>query len=313
MHKNKISFLITLFFISIQFLVSSCTTKKEQLTIFHAGSLAIPLKHMSQSFNQKYPNVEIIREAAGSRTCARKISDLGRQADIVFSADSSVIHNLLIPQHATWCLDFTTNEMALVFTPKSKYANLINAKNWPEILLKPEVTYGHSDPNADPCGYRSQLTWQLSEKYYKKPGLYQKLKNKKHFIRPKETDLLALLESHSMDYLFLYRSVAQQHNLPYIVLPDEINLKSAKYADYYKTAKLKISGKKPGEFITKVGKPMVYGFTIPKCAKNKKMALAYVNLVLSEEGQQIMSLNGQPSIVPAQTTSPESIPPQIRR
>ncbi len=43
----------------------------------------------------------------------------------------------------------------------------IDAGNWHEILLRPDVQYGHSDPNSDPCGYRSLLTWQLAEKYYK--------------------------------------------------------------------------------------------------------------------------------------------------
>ena len=30
-----------------------------------------------------------------------------------------------------------------------------------------------------------------------------------------------LLETHTIDYIFLYRSVAQQHDLKYLLLPDE--------------------------------------------------------------------------------------------
>ena len=38
---------------------------QEKVIIFNAGSLAIPLKQMSEAFNKQYPNVEILREAGG--------------------------------------------------------------------------------------------------------------------------------------------------------------------------------------------------------------------------------------------------------
>jgi molybdate/tungstate transport system substrate-binding protein len=291
----------------------SCTQPpQKKLIIFHAGSLSIPLKHITAEFNKKHPNINVILEPAGSRTCARKITDLNRTADIMFSADSSVIETLLIPKHTDWNINFATNEMAIMYTAKSKYADKITADNWHEILMKKEVTYGHSDPNADPCGYRSQLVWQLAEKHYKTPGLYESLKNKDHIIRPKETDLLALLESYNLDYLFIYRSVAEQHHGEFIVLPDSINLKSKKHAAFYKNAELKITGKKPGEWITKKGKPMVYGVTILKNAQNTKMALKYVEFVLSEQGRAILSGLGQPPIFPATSSQSENLPAELR-
>ncbi|RLB35213.1 MAG: tungstate ABC transporter substrate-binding protein WtpA, partial [Deltaproteobacteria bacterium] len=64
---------------------------KEKLIIFHAGSLSIPFKQISEAFVGTHPNVRVVREAAGSRTCARKISDLGRPCDVMASADYTVI------------------------------------------------------------------------------------------------------------------------------------------------------------------------------------------------------------------------------
>ena len=60
-------------------------------------------------------------------------------------------------------------------------------------------------------------------------GLAEELRQKHggKYIRPKETDLLALLEAGEIDYLFIYRSVAGQHGLKMILLDDEINLKSS--------------------------------------------------------------------------------------
>ena len=296
------------------FAFSSLLAKESKLVIFHAGSLAIPLQKMSEAFNKKYPDVKIMREAAGSRTCARKISELNKKADIMFSADYTVIDQLLIPKFADWNIHFVTNEMAIMFGHDAKYTDEITAENWADILLRDDVTYGHSDPNADPCGYRSQLVWQLAEKYYKKPDLYKKLKEGNPIIRPKETDLVALLEAGTLDYLFIYRSVAQQHGAKYLVLPNEINLKTNDLADFYKQASVDISGKKPGEFITKKGAPMVYGVTIPTNARNKKMAEKFVAFVLSEEGRKIMEDNGQPAIVPAKITGKvKSAPRSIKK
>jgi len=270
------------------------------LVIFHAGSLAIPFKQISRAFTAKYPQVRIYREAAGSRTCARKITDLKKPCDVMASADYTVIDNLLIPDYADWNISFATNEMVIMHRQDSAYASEINGRNWPQILLRDKVAYGHSDPNADPCGYRSQLVWQLAEKYYRLPGLYEKLRQHcpPKNIRPKETDLIALLESGELDYLFIYRSVAQQHKMPYVELPAQISLKSAEYAEFYQQASIRISGKKPGQFITKTGKPMVYGITALREAPNAEAALAFVRFVVGPEGRRIMQQNGQPPIDP---------------
>lgn len=295
---------------------------KENIIIFHAGSLSVPFKQMSKAFEAKYPQYKVLREPAGSRACARKITDIGKPADIMASADYKVIDNLLIPKNAKFDAHFATNEMVLAYTSKSKYANKINEKNWTKIFLKPGVKVGHSNPNLDPCGYRTMLVTKLAEKYYKEPGFFNKLfgygdsytsgeENKsKVIIRPKETDLLGLLEAGAYDYLYIYKSVAEQHHLKYITLPEQISLKSAKYAKLYKDASFKISGKKPGTWVVKRGAPMVYGITVVQNAKspiNKDGAVKFVNFVLSPEGQAIMKENGQGVINPPVITGDASI------
>ena len=62
---------------------------------------------------EKYPKVKVLREATGSRTAARKISELHRPADIMASADYTVIDALLIPEHAQWNIKLATNEMVI--------------------------------------------------------------------------------------------------------------------------------------------------------------------------------------------------------
>lgn len=283
--------------------------------IFHAGSLSVPVNEITAAFSKIHPKVKFLIEPAGSIECARKITELKRPCDIIISADYKVIDKLLIPEYTDWSIKFASNELSIVFTDKSKYADKINSINWPEILLKKDVFFGRSDPDNDPCGYRSVISIQLAEKYYKIKGLEKQLLAKDHnFIRPKETDLIALLESNAVDYIFLYRSVAEQHNLNYILLPDSINLKKIEYADYYKTANVEIKGKKPGEKIIQTGEPMVYGITILKNAPNSKAAEAFVEFLLDKEtGMKIIEKNGQPSVIPSKTESFDKTPAALKK
>ena len=183
-----------------------------------------------------------------------------------------------------------------------------------EILLKSDVAYGRSDPNSDPCGYRTEMMLQLAEKHYKKQDLYGKFTVKdKAYMRPKETDLLALLETGSIDYIFLYRSIAVQHNLKYIVLPEAINLKNAAFTSQYATAKVEINGSKPGEKQTITGEPMIFSFTILRNAPNKDAAIAFAEFLLKKDkGQAIMARNGQPSVVPMKIVNYEKVPFQLK-
>lgn len=303
-------------------LLASSLMAKEKIVVFHAGSLAVPFADIEKAFEAKYPEYDVQREASGSRAAARKISEIGRAADVMASADYKVIDNLLIPKDAKFNAQFATNEMAIAYTSKAKYSDEINSDNWTEIFLRDGVKVGHSNPNMDPCGYRSMLVTKLAEKYYKNPGLFEKLfgygesykvgeeNSKKIIVRPKETDLLGLIEVNAYDYLYIYKSVAEQHGLKYITLPKQVSLKDNEFKDFYKTATFKISGKKPGEFITKKGGAMVYGITVAqnkKSPQNKEGAIKFVNFVLSAEGQEIMARNGQGVIKPAIITGDASI------
>jgi molybdate/tungstate transport system substrate-binding protein len=230
------------------------------------------------------------------------------------SSDYTVIDDLLIPKYADWNIKFASNEMAIVFSENSKQANNINKENWFDILLQKDVAFGRSDPNSDPCGYRALLVTILAEKFYNRPGLVDAIKSKdQQYIRPKEVDLLALLETGVIDYIFIYRSVAVQHNLKYLVLPDEINLKKADLSDFYKSASVSLTGKQPGTFITKAGEPIIYGVTIPKNAPNRKLAMAFLAFLLeTDSGGTILEKNGQSFMVPSTTETFNKLPESLK-
>ena len=281
-----------------------------ELVIFHAGSLSVPFRKVSQAFMKAHPQVKVKAEAAGSRDTARKVSDLGRACDVLGSADYKVVENLLMPAFAKFNVRFATNEVALVYTDKSAAAREIDAKNWPDVLLREKVRFGRADPNRDPCGYRTEMLFQLAEKHYKAAGLARKLSQRhgRRFIRPKETDLLALLEAGEIDYLFIYRSVGMQHGLKILRLPDEVNLRDAGLSELYRTATVQVTGKKPGETITRTGEAIVYSVTIPTGAPNRRAAEAYVAFLLGPEGRKTLAACGQGLIDPAVADGWQHVP-----
>lgn len=273
-----------------------------KLVIFHAGSLSVPFAAMEKAFEEQHPGVDVQREAGGSTKMARLISEVGKPADIMASADYVVIDKNLIPEFASVNIRFASNRLVLCYTDKSRFADEINGDNWYEILQREGVVWGHSDPNLDPCGYRSLMVMQLAEKFYGVEGLYEKLLANRPIenVRPKSVELISLLESGNMDYAWEYRSVAVQHKLKFVELNDHINLGNYKMDPFYAQAKVEVSGQKPGETITRVGSSITYGVTLLNKAENKDAAVAFLAYMLSPEGgMAILEEMGQPSFIPA--------------
>jgi molybdate/tungstate transport system substrate-binding protein len=285
-----------------------------EITIFHAGSLSVPFKKLADVYEERNPGIKILLEPAGSLVCARKITELKKPCDIIASADYFVIDQFIVPEYASWSIRFATNEIVIAFQKKARYSDEINPKNWMDILLRPEVAYARSDPDSDPCGYRSVLTFKLAEKYYEMPGLAEKLISKnRDFMRPKEVDLVALIESNAVDYMFQYKSVAIQHNLKYIELPDEINLGNPGMNNVYNLVSLDVTGSKPGSTMKVTGEYINYSLAVLKDAPNYDKAIDFVSFLLSNEGTEIFRKNGQEPIIPFSTEQPALIPDKLRR
>jgi molybdate/tungstate transport system substrate-binding protein len=291
---------------------NSDSGKKKEIIIFHAGSLSVPFKKIVQEYESKHPGIKIYLESAGSLVCARKITELGKPCDIIASSDYFVINELLIPQYAGWSIRFATNEIVIAGQEKSKYLKELNAGNWMDILQKDDVIYSRSDPDSDPCGYRTIFTFMLAEKYYNKQGLTDKMISKnKEYIRPKEVDLVALLESNAIDYMFQYKSVAVQHGLKYIELPKDINLSDPSKNDIYSSVSIDVAGSKPGSKMKVTGDYINYSITVLDKAPQKEEAIDFLEFLLSPEGMNIFKNNGQDPIIPFSTEQKEKIPAKL--
>ncbi len=296
-------------------LITGCNNnqvKTREITIFHAGSLSVPFKQIAAAYEKKNPGIKILLEPAGSIVCARKITELKKPCDIIASADYFVINELLMPEYASWSIRFATNEMVIGFHEKSKYASEISDSDWIDILLRDDVIYSRSDPDSDPCGYRAVMTFMLAEKHYDHPGLRDKLVSKNtDFIRPKEVDLIALIEANAADYMFQYKSVVIQHNLKYIELPDDINLSDPQKNEIYQSVSLDVAGSSPGETMKVTGEYINYSITVLKNAPYPEESIDFLEFLLSPEGMDIFRKSGQDPIIPLSTGQPDLIPERL--
>jgi molybdate/tungstate transport system substrate-binding protein len=288
------------------------SSQHKELIIFHAGSLSVPLKQIANEYEKRNPDTKIFLESAGSLVCARKVTELKKPCDIIASSDYFVINELLIPNFASWSIRFATNEIVIAYQGKSKYSKEINSENWMDILQRKDVIYSRSDPDSDPCGYRTIFIFMLAEKYYNKPGLTEKMSSKnEEYIRPKEVDLVALLESNAIDYMFQYKSVAIQHGLKYIELPKEINLSDPSKNDIYSSVSTEVAGSKPGIKMKVKGDYINYSITVLDNAPQKEEAVNFLEFLLSSVGMEIFKNNGQEPIIPFSTEQSEKLPSKL--
>ncbi len=259
--------------------------------VFYASTLAGYMKALAGIYRRRFSGARVLGEASGSLDAIRKVTDLGRSADLVVSADWRLLAK---PHHGLdpWVIVFAGNEMALLYTAQSRGARHINTSNWYRILLQPGVRYGHSDPARDPEGYWTLIVWKLAERYYKRPGLAAQLNA--HCppanIRPSDSELVALLQSGELDYYFGFRSEARLGGFRYVELPPEINLGAMKYAKSYSQASVDVGpDAKP---IRINGAPVAYGVTLASHPQNRAGALALMRLMLGAAGRHLAEQSG---------------------
>jgi molybdate/tungstate transport system substrate-binding protein len=340
--------------------VLGCTQPVEQaetLAIFHAGSLAVPFEDLAAEFEESHTDVEVVRQSGGSATMISNAiaqEDAGESPpDIVASADYKLIPDRMYGGgYADWYIAFARNTMVLCYRDNAPGSDDIvsGTRTWYDVLRNEDVSYGHSDPDQDPCGYRTLLVMQLTEKYYHAEAtefgltpdplaadLYDVLipgsehergrtggtsenRTSTEVVSAKSVDLIVALESGDLDYAFEYRSVAVQNGLNFIELNDYINLSRTNeelpgVEDFYYEASIEIltDPGPPPEYAAKHGAAIVYGITIPCHAENEELAAEFIELLLSETGQEIIETeNGQPMLDPPLCDHPENLPASLQ-
>jgi len=287
--RFSLALLVALFTTAVTGCARERPTAERTIVVYNAGSLARPLRAALDTFAAR-AHVRVDQENAGSLETARKLTELHKIPDVIALADYEVFPQLLMPEQVTWYAEFARNRMVLAYTPRARFGSEITTGNWWQVIQRPGVEVGRADPNLDPNGYRTLLAMQLAERYYRQPGLYQRLlaAAPPRNVRPKEADLVGILQAGELDYIWSYESLAQATGLQFVHLPDSIDLGSPADSAFYAQAVVRVQGKTPKDTIAFRGQPIVYGLSIPTHAPHRDVAERFVEFLLSDDGKRVL-------------------------
>ena len=280
------------------------------ILVMNAASMTLPVRAALDSFKAR-TGVAYQQEPGASLEIARRFTDLHRSADVVLLADPDVFPQLLT-QYVRWYVIFARNRIVLAYTPQSRGAASINSGNWRAAILAPGVEVGRADPNTDPSGYRTLLTMQLAERFYREPGLYDKLlaAAPERNVRPREADQVALLQTHQLDYIWTYQNLAENAKLGFVRLPAEIDLGEPADSASYARVSTRVLGGKIGDTLTMRGAPILFALTIPSNAEHAAAGERFIEFLLSARGRGVMRaqhLDALDHVIPVGSGVPTAI------
>lgn len=259
------------------------------LLVMNAASVTRPLRAALDTF-AAHTHMRYSLEPGASLEVARRITELGRRPDVIVLADPEVFPELLMPRFTSWYTLFGRNRIVLAYTDESRGAREITSSNWRQVIQRSGVEIGRADPNTDPSGYRTLLTFQLAERFYKEPGLAQRLlaAAPARNVRPRESDQVALLQANALDYIWTYQNLAANAGLRFVKLPDEIDLGEPADSATYALASTRVLGKHQGDTITVRGSPILFAVSAGTHAPHTAAAERFLSFLLSPEGRRIL-------------------------
>lgn len=324
----------------------ACSSSRTPITVLCAGSLIVPIQELADEFEAAHPEFDVVVEGHGSIQVIREVTELHQEADVMVVADQSLLPMLMYgnkmpdsaDDYANWYIRFATNRLGIAYTSQSKYAAEIGSANWYEVLSRPDVKVGISEPRIDSCGYRAFMVCQLAEDYYTDNTILERVmgdfsppitvsdnleahvisvpqivKPKRVIVRGYSVQLLGLLESGDLDYSFEYESVAKQHGLGFVELPPEIDLSSRDFADRYGQVVVKMDFQRFASINPEFrGEPIQYALTIPANSPRRDAAIQFVEFLLGPDGQRVFLESYQPTLVPPEADNPANIPASLK-
>lgn len=297
----------------------SSSAPKGNVSVLYAGSLTTIMEHQIGPAFDKATGYTFQGEGKGSSALATEITGHLRTPDIFISADPKVDQSLMGAangNYVSWYMNLARTQLVIGYNPNSKFAADFRAaangsKSWYQVLEESGVRLGRTDPELDPKGVSTLLMFDLAQTYYNQAGLKQKIlgaDENASQVFPEET-LVARLGAGQLDAGIFYLNEAKAASIPYITLPDQINLGNPAYASTY--AAVHWTDPKTGKVHT--GAPILYTITIPSTAKNRAGAIAFANFLLSSQGQSILQEDGVLSTPFKLTGDASAVPQQLQQ
>ncbi len=292
---------------------------KGTVSVAYAASLTNIMENIVKPAFEQSTGYKYQSEAKGSSALVNEIKGKLSFPDVFISANPKLNTQLMGAangNYVSWYMNFARTEMVIGYNANSKFAADFQAaangtKPWYQVLEEPGLRLGRTDPLLDPKGVNTIYTLELAEAYYHQPGLTQKIlggNENSSQVFPEE-ELVARLGAGQLDAGFFYINEVKGPNIPYITLPDQVNLGNPSMAAHYAT----VSWKNPKTNAVSKGAPVVYTVTVLNTAKNMAGGIAFANFLLSSQGQSL--LQGQGVLTTSFTTGGDTtaIPQQLQQ
>ncbi|NLI90990.1 MAG: molybdate ABC transporter substrate-binding protein [Peptococcaceae bacterium] len=273
--------------IVLMLLVTACGQagpKKVDIAVFHADSLAGPMKELKAAFEAKNPDVNVTLVSGKSKDLAGQIMS-GFPCDVFTPSDPKVIKDSLLDKKipnsdkvgATWSVVFSANEMVIV----TKKGNPLGIKQVSD-LAKADVKLARVNSATDMATARTVTFVTKATEAEGQKDLAKKIIDGATSVDNIPAAIKALQDGSVNTAIMYYSSaVTIQNDFDVLRYPADVNLSSE----------------------------IRNAATIPGTAGQKEAAAKFISLILSPEGQEILKKTGQPPVVPP--IKDGNVPPEI--
>ncbi|NPE54339.1 extracellular solute-binding protein [Dickeya dadantii] len=278
----------------------SAAQAQDKIQLTYAGSMGVVMdKALGPTFAQK-ENLSYQGQGQGAYGMARLLASKKVVADVFVSITPGPMQILKDAGLIDDAIPVASTRMVIAYNPKSPFAARLaasdKAKNsdWLSVLQDKSLKFGRTDPYNDPQGQNIVFTMLLAEKFYHQPDVAKKalgeVQNPAQVFM--EGGLLTRLESGQIDATSGYESAVRSAKLPYVSLPDEINLSNpAMSQQWYDTVSFTIKDSAGKDQVLHT-QPLVFYAAVLKNAPDAAQAHKFVNFMLSPEGQALFRQNG---------------------
>lgn len=269
------------------------------LTVAYAGSMgAVMDKGLGPAFDANHA-ATFRGIGQGSYGLARLIAAGQLRADVFVAITPGPIELVQRAGMMGAAVPVASTAMVIAYSPKSRFAGDFasagkGGKPWYQVLEQNGLRFGRTDPATDPQGRNIVLTMQLAQIYYQQPALVKSILGSTENPRQlfTEPSLLTRLEAGQLDASSGYLSAVISHHLPYLTLPDEINLGDPALADaWYRRAGFELT-KGDGKTEAVKVEPLVFYAGVLKIAAHPKEAAQFVAFLQSPAGQALLARYG---------------------
>ncbi len=258
--------------------ISSAPAMADPIEVFHADSLAGPMREVKKAFEARHANVTIVLTSGVSRDLAGRILK-GDRCDVFAPSSPAVIDQDLMGKKvagtdldaATWYVVFSANEM-VVITAKGNPLGIRRIAD----LAGPQVKFARITGEKDLATNRTIEFVKRAAAAEGVESLAQKIIDSAPSDPANPVTVPGLVAAvkegrASAGIVYYSAAVAARSDVDIVRFADSVNL-----SDSIRNAA-----------------------TVPATARDTKNAMEFVAFLLSDEAQGILKETGQPPVVPA--------------